>query len=98
MSYIVLPLRTPGLKDVEWSWKESKSNSGTGLVKIRLSAHLQFSINAPEPGTQKAFKVITKKINEKWLAAKPDHKLLKKVISVLVKDKCVQADMPEVGN
>ena len=33
MSYIVLLLPTPGLKEVQWPWKESKPNSGTGLVK-----------------------------------------------------------------
>ena len=68
------------------------------LSQIRLNAQLQVSINGPEPGTQKAFEVITKKTNEKWLAAKPRHKILKQIISVLVKDKCVQADMPEVGD
>ena len=33
MSHIVLPLPTPGLREAQWPWKESKSNSGTGLVK-----------------------------------------------------------------
>ena len=31
------------------------------LSQIRLNAQLQVSINGPEPGTQKAFQVITKK-------------------------------------
>lgn len=63
------------------------------LSQIRLNGHLQVLIHGREPGTQRAFGVIiTKKTNEKWLAAKPCHKLLKKVISVLEKDKYVQAD------
>ena len=63
-----------------------------------MNAHLQVSINDPEHGTQKAFEVTIKKTNEKWQATKPCPKLLKKVISILVKDKSVQADVLEVGN
>lgn len=77
--------------------KRIKTKSRNKISQKMLNCHLQVSINGPQPGTQKTFEVI-KKANEKWLAAKPCRKLPKKVISVLVKDKSVQADMPEVGN
>lgn len=62
-----------------------------------LNSHLQVSINGPEPGTQKALEVINI-AKEKWLATKPRRKLPKKVVSVLVREKGVQPDMPEAGN
>ena len=59
-----------------------------------LNAHLQVSINGPEPGTREALEVINK-AKEMWVAAKPRRKLPKKVVSVLVRDQGVQANLIE---
>ena len=59
-----------------------------------LNAHLQVSINGPEPGTREALEVINK-AKEMWVAAKPHRKLPKKVVSVLVRDQGVQASLIE---
>ena len=59
-----------------------------------LNAHLEVSINGPEPGTREALEVINK-AKEMWVAAKPRRKLPKKVVSVLVRDQGVQASLIE---
>ena len=59
-----------------------------------LNAHLQVSISGPEPGTREAQEVINK-AKEKWVLAKPWCKFPKKVVSVLVRDQGVQANLSE---
>lgn len=59
-----------------------------------LNAHLQVSINGPESGTREAQEMINK-AKEMWVSAKPRRKLPKKVVSVLVRDQGMQANLFE---
>lgn len=74
--------------------KRIKTKSRNRLSQKMLNAHLQVSINGPEPGTREALEVINK-AKEMWVAAKPRRKLPKKVVSVLVRDQGVQANLIE---
>ena len=74
--------------------KRIKTKSRNRLSQKMLNAHLQVSINGPEPGTREALEVINK-AKEMWVAAKPRRKLPKKVVSVLVRDQGVQASLIE---
>ena len=71
---------------------KTKSRNRLGLEM--LNAHLQVSINGPEQGTQEALEVINK-AKEMWVAAKLCPKLPKKVVSVLVRDQGMQANLIE---
>ena len=75
------------------SLKRIKTKSRNRLSWKMLNAHLQVSINSPEPGTREAQEVINK-AKEKWVLAKPWCKFPKKV-SVLVRDQGVQANLFE---
>jgi len=64
------------------SLKRIKTKSRNRLSRKMLNAHLQVSINGPEPGTREAQEVINK-AKEMWVSAKPRCKLPKKVVSVI---------------
>ena len=74
--------------------KRIKTKSRNRLRQKMLNAHLQVSINGQEPGTREALEVINK-AKEMWVAAKPCRKLPKEVVSVLVRDQGVQANLIE---
>ena len=75
--------------------KRIKTKSRNRLSQKMLNAHLQVSINGPEPGTREALEVINK-AKEMWVSAKPRRKLPKKVVSVLqYRPKVMQAIIAE---
>ena len=94
MSFTVHLLPTPGQNEEQAPSRGSKQSPETGSARRYKCPSMQVPINGPEPGTREALEVINK-AKEMWVSAKPRRKLPKKVVSVLVRDQGVQANLIE---